>query len=83
MSLAQIGEFAFVLLSRASNLHLVEVTGTITVYLEIFLNRELLAKRILYEPCQLLYYLLMVVVHGNIYWNWPRVMLRESLEITS
>ena len=25
MSLAQIGEFAFVLLSRASNLHLVEV----------------------------------------------------------
>ncbi|RWW63320.1 hypothetical protein BHE74_00029565 [Ensete ventricosum] len=26
MSLAQIGEFAFVLLSRASNLHLVEVT---------------------------------------------------------
>lgn len=26
MSLAQIGEFAFVLLSRASNLHLVEVS---------------------------------------------------------
>lgn len=26
MSLAQIGEFAFVLLSRASNLHLIEVT---------------------------------------------------------
>jgi hypothetical protein len=71
MSLAQIGEFAFVLLSRASNLHLVEVTDTITVYVEFFLNRELLAKRILYEPCQLLYYLLMVVVHDNIYWNWP------------
>ena len=52
MSLAQIGEFAFVLLSRASNLHLVEVTGTIKVYLEMFLNRELLAKGILYEPCQ-------------------------------
>lgn len=27
MSLAQIGEFAFVLLSRASNLHLVEVSA--------------------------------------------------------
>lgn len=26
MSMAQIGEFAFVLLSRASNLHLVEVS---------------------------------------------------------
>lgn len=26
MSLAQIGEFSFVLLSRASNLHLVEVS---------------------------------------------------------
>lgn len=31
MSLAQIGEFAFVLLSRASNLHLVEV-----LFLNIF-----------------------------------------------
>lgn len=29
MSLAQIGEFAFVLLSRASNLHLVEVGALI------------------------------------------------------
>lgn len=29
MSLAQIGEFAFVLLSRASNLHLVEVSSII------------------------------------------------------
>ena len=29
MSLAQIGEFAFVLLSRASNLHLVEVSAVI------------------------------------------------------
>jgi hypothetical protein len=48
MSLAQIGEFAFVLLSRASNLHLVEVSGTITVYWEKFSNRELLEKRILY-----------------------------------
>ena len=27
MSLAQIGEFAFVLLSRASNLHLIEVSN--------------------------------------------------------
>lgn len=27
MSMAQIGEFAFVLLSRASNLHLVEVSN--------------------------------------------------------
>jgi predicted Kef-type K+ transport protein len=27
MSLAQIGEFAFVLLSRASNLHLIEVSS--------------------------------------------------------
>lgn len=33
MSLAQIGEFAFVLLSRASNLHLVEV-----VLLHVFVN---------------------------------------------
>jgi predicted Kef-type K+ transport protein len=48
MSLAQIGEFAFVLLSRASNLHLVEVSGTITVYWEMFSNRELLENRILY-----------------------------------
>jgi predicted Kef-type K+ transport protein len=31
MSLAQIGEFAFVLLSRASNLHLVEVSVTVSV----------------------------------------------------
>ena len=31
MSLAQIGEFAFVLLSRASNLHLVEVSATAAV----------------------------------------------------
>ncbi|KAI7984611.1 K(+) efflux antiporter 4 [Camellia lanceoleosa] len=31
MSLAQIGEFVFVLLSRASNLHLVEVSAIITV----------------------------------------------------
>lgn len=29
MSLAQIGEFAFVLLSRSSNLHLVEVSMAI------------------------------------------------------
>ena len=32
MSLAQIGEFAFVLLSRASNLHLVEVSAQAAVY---------------------------------------------------
>ena len=32
MSLAQIGEFAFVLLSRASNLHLVEVSVTVSVF---------------------------------------------------
>lgn len=32
MSLAQIGEFAFVLLSRASNLHLVEVSITVPVF---------------------------------------------------
>ncbi|KAI8029168.1 K(+) efflux antiporter 4 [Camellia lanceoleosa] len=31
MSLAQIGEFAFVLLSRASNLHLVEASAIIAV----------------------------------------------------
>lgn len=31
MSLAQIGEFAFVLLSRASNLHLVEVNASFCV----------------------------------------------------
>ena len=47
MSLAQIGEFAFVLLSRASNLHLVEVSGTNTVYWQKFSNREL-TKGILY-----------------------------------
>lgn len=33
MSLAQIGEFAFVLLSRASNLHLVEVTYIISCFI--------------------------------------------------
>lgn len=33
MSLAQIGEFAFVLLSRASNLHLVEVIHIIVLLL--------------------------------------------------
>jgi hypothetical protein len=71
MSLAQIGEFAFVLLSRASNLHLVEVSGTITVYWEKFSNRELLEKRILYLLCRLLHFLLMVVVCGNIYRNCP------------
>ncbi|KAG5524703.1 hypothetical protein RHGRI_031393 [Rhododendron griersonianum] len=32
MSLAQIGEFAFVLLSRASNLHLVEVSPATAIY---------------------------------------------------
>jgi predicted Kef-type K+ transport protein len=32
MSLAQIGEFAFVLLSRASNMHLVEVILFIAMY---------------------------------------------------
>lgn len=32
MSLAQIGEFAFVLLSRASNLHLVEVSGSLSKF---------------------------------------------------
>lgn len=36
MSLAQIGEFAFVLLSRASNLHLVEVNTCISVYDDLY-----------------------------------------------
>lgn len=36
MSLAQIGEFAFVLLSRASNLHLVEVIDTTVLYVTGF-----------------------------------------------
>lgn len=37
MSLAQIGEFAFVLLGRASNLHLIEVRITILVHLIVAL----------------------------------------------
>lgn len=41
MSLAQIGEFAFVLLSRASNLHLVEVNTHVAVYDDIILLRNL------------------------------------------
>ena len=43
MSLAQIGEFAFVLLSRASNLHLVEVCN---FFLPVFLfNSEFIDCR--------------------------------------
>lgn len=36
MSLAQIGEFAFVLLSRASNLHLIEVEGHFAFFSSFF-----------------------------------------------
>lgn len=42
MSLAQIGEFAFVLLSRASNLRIIEVGGSITeVTLQLRITFEL------------------------------------------
>lgn len=44
MSLAQIGEFAFVLLSRASNLHLVEVSVTVSVCHAYAYTENFLAK---------------------------------------
>lgn len=78
MSLAQIGEFAFVLLSRASNLHLVEVSGTMTVYWQKFSNREL-AKRILYPLDFYIFF-----ANGGL-WQYllelPLVLLRDTLEI--
>lgn len=44
MSLAQIGEFAFVLLSRASNLHLVEVCVSIVSFVFFFLCLNILIE---------------------------------------
>ncbi|KAG4953676.1 hypothetical protein JHK87_039270 [Glycine soja] len=71
MSMAQIGEFAFVLLSRASNLHLVEVSGK-SIYLTTGKLYLLLlgttALSLVTTP--LLFKLIPAVVHLGVLLRW-------------
>nr|KJB83064.1 hypothetical protein B456_013G228100 [Gossypium raimondii]KJB83066.1 hypothetical protein B456_013G228100 [Gossypium raimondii] len=85
MSLAQIGEFAFVLLSRASNLHLVEGK----LYLLLLGTTALSLVRQLLLPCFHICHYIIVKKNGSFYYdceyqpcNW-RVVRTHLLQYVS
>ncbi|CAN7047602.1 unnamed protein product [Brassica rapa subsp. trilocularis] len=70
MSLAQIGEFAFVLLSRASNLHLIEVSNQMKLCCATTVISSRLCVNVLQVTTPFLFKLIPAVVHLGVLLRW-------------